>query len=117
MKSGKRVLIFFDSLESLGIAVTELDDEFAIRNLICVANTELHLDLNTLAIGLGLEHVEYEPEQFPSLVYRSPEITPFLLVFASGKIVMTGASDFKSVLSAYEHIQDRLNKLRESTPK
>lgn len=107
---------FLRALDALGISVTELDDEFAIRNLICVANTELHLDLNTLAIGLGLEHVEYEPEQFPGLVYRSPEITPVLLIFASGKIVITGASDFKPILSAYEHIQNQLNQLRESTP-
>ena len=106
---------FFEALETLNILVSESDDDFAIRNLICVANTNLDLDLNTLAIGLGLENVEYEPEQFPGLVYRSPEIVPVLLIFASGKIVMTGASEFESVLFAYEHIQNRLSRLMDST--
>lgn len=106
---------FFEALDSLGIPVYELDDDFAIRNLICVATTELDLNLNALAIGLGLENVEYEPEQFPGLVYRSSEIIPVLLIFASGKIVMTGANNFESVSLAYEHIQNRLSQLMNST--
>lgn len=106
---------FLNALDDLGIPVSELDDDFAIRNLICVANTELDLNLNALAIGLGLENVEYEPEQFPGLVYRSPDIVPVLLIFASGKIVITGANDFESISSAYEHIRKELNHLMNST--
>lgn len=106
---------FFNALEGLGIPASEFDDDFAIRNVICVATTELDLNLNALAIGLGLENVEYEPEQFPGLVYRSSEIVPVLLIFSSGKIVMTGANDFKSVSIAYEHIQNRLDQLMNST--
>lgn len=102
---------FLDTLEELGIPVADLDDGFAIRNLICVANIEVDLDLNALAIGLGLEQVEYEPEQFPGLVYRSPDIVPVLLIFSSGKIVMTGSSEFNEVTSAFEHIRNQLTQL------
>lgn len=105
---------FFNALESLDIPTSKFDDDCAIRNIICVATTGLHLNLNALAIGLGLENVEYEPEQFPGLVYRSSEIVPVLLIFSSGKIVITGANDFKSVSTAYEHIQNRFNQLRNS---
>lgn len=104
--------VFLDALSDLGIPISDLDDEFTIRNLICVANTELDLNLNTLAIGLGLENVEYEPEQFPGLVYRSPEISPVLLIFASGKIVITGGNTTKSVSLAFDHIQNRLKRVK-----
>lgn len=46
--------------------------------------------LNTSAIRLGLKHVKYDHEQFPGLVYRLANSPTVFLVFASGKIVITG---------------------------
>ena len=40
--------------------------------------------------GLGLENVEYEPEQFPGLVYRIKQPKVVVLIFSSGKLVITG---------------------------
>ncbi|MDL0145943.1 transcription factor, partial [Halobacterium salinarum] len=42
--------------------------------------------------SLGLERVEYEPEQFPGLIYRSDSVSGVVLIFASGKAVITGLS-------------------------
>jgi transcription initiation factor TFIID TATA-box-binding protein len=48
------------------------------------------LNLEAIAIGLGLEAVEYEPEQFPGLVYRLDDPDVVALLFGTGKMVITG---------------------------
>jgi len=54
---------------SLGIPVIE-DPEVKVQNIVASADLGVDLNLNAIAIGLGLENIEYEPEQFPGLVYR-----------------------------------------------
>src|SRR3989440_11736852 len=39
----------------------------------------------------GLKKTMYEPEQFPGLIYRMDEPKVVILLFASGKLVCTGA--------------------------
>jgi len=46
--------------------------------------------LNAVALGLGFENIEYEPEQFPGLVYRIKQPKVVVLIFGSGKLVITG---------------------------
>ena len=48
--------------------------------------------------------VQYEPELFPGLIYRmaSPKIV--LLIFVSGKIVLTGAKERVQIYEAFENI-------------
>ena len=38
-----------------------------------------------------MENVMYEPEQFPGLIYRMQTPKVVMLLFASGKLVCTGA--------------------------
>ena len=60
------------------------------------------------AISLGLEKVEYEPEQFPGLVYRIDEPKVVVLLFGSGKLVCTGARKPSDVEQAVEKITQEL---------
>jgi transcription initiation factor TFIID TATA-box-binding protein len=46
--------------------------------------------MNAVALGLGFENIEYEPEQFPGLVYRIKQPKVVVLIFSSGKLVITG---------------------------
>jgi transcription initiation factor TFIID TATA-box-binding protein len=52
----------------------------------------------------------YEPEQFPGLIYRMQDPKTVLLLFASGKLVCTGAKSeemvHESVSNIYEVLQD-----------
>jgi len=66
------------------------------------------VNLNTLAIGLGLEAVEYEPEQFPGLIYRPEAFPAVLLVFANGKVVITGAADVETAEETFSHLQTQV---------
>ena len=76
--------------------------------MVCTAQLDDPVDLNTLSIALGLESVEYEPEQFPGLIYRPADYPAVLLVFANGKIVVTGASDVDTAEDAFKHLQEQV---------
>jgi len=81
------------------------------QNIVSSADLGHDLNLNALAIGLGLEDVEYEPEQFPGLVYRMDDPEVVLLLFGSGKIVITGGKFAEDATAAVENIVERLDDL------
>jgi len=76
-------------LNSIGIETIE-DPLITVQNIVASADLHTILNLNAIAIGLGLENIEYEPEQFPGLVYRIDEPKVVVLIFSSGKLVVTG---------------------------
>lgn len=51
----------------------------------------------------------YEPEIFPGLIFRMEEPKVVFLIFASGKIVLTGAKERKQIYDAYQKILPLLN--------
>jgi transcription initiation factor TFIID TATA-box-binding protein len=62
-----------------------------VQNIVATADLGSEINLNLVAITLGLERVEYEPEQFPGLVCRLQEPRVVVLLFGSGRLVCTGA--------------------------
>ncbi|MGA1822668.1 MAG: TATA-box-binding protein [Thermoplasmatota archaeon] len=92
----KAVNTVLTEIGKLGIEVTK-DPEIIIQNIVATSDLKRDLNLNSLAITLGLEKVEYEPEQFPGLVYRVGEPKVVLLLFGSGKIVCTGAKEIEEI--------------------
>jgi len=106
----RTVDIIKDKLEELGIEVYE-NPEIVIQNIVAISDLETELNLNDVAMGLGLENVEYEPEQFPGLVYRLKEPRVAMLLFGSGKIVCTGARKIEDVSRAVEKLAAELSSL------
>ena len=49
------------------------------------------IPLSRLIVALKMERVEYEPEQFPGLIYRGDAGTA--LLFSSGKVILAGFKD------------------------
>jgi len=98
-----------DALAELGIDVEA--PEVTVQNIVSSADLRERLNLNAIAIGLGLESVEYEPEQFPGLVYRLDDPDVVALLFGSGKMVITGAKMHDEAEAALEEIIRRLNEL------
>jgi transcription initiation factor TFIID TATA-box-binding protein len=96
---------FLDLLAENGMLHTPDDEWFRIQNIVCTAELGESLNLNALVIALGLEKTEYEPEQFPGLIYRPPGADSVVLLFASGRVVITGSPDIK----AAEHVLSILN--------
>jgi transcription initiation factor TFIID TATA-box-binding protein len=79
-----------------------------MQNFVCTADLDEPANLNALAIGLGLERTEYEPEQFPGLVYRPEDGDAVLLVFGSGKVVITGAKSVEQAEATFEDFREEL---------
>lgn len=87
----------------------EIVDEFEVKNVVVTADIGQELNLDALAIVLGLEKTEYELEQFPGLIYRSDYST--ILIFAAGKIVITGFTLHETASSESDELRDELEEL------
>ena len=85
--------------------------EIVVQNMVATADLGGDLNLNEVAVGLGLENVEYEPEQFPGLVYRLNDPKVALLLFGSGKIVCAGARKTEDISIAVEKLSKELTSL------
>ncbi len=77
-------------LRKIGVNVT-IKPKITVQNIVASGAINLDLNLNTLA--LELENTEYEPEQFPGLVYKLEEPTATFLLFSNGKLVCTGTKN------------------------
>ncbi|MGM0605899.1 MAG: TATA-box-binding protein [Halobacteriota archaeon] len=102
--------IVFEKLRELQIPIEE-EPEITIQNIVASADLGVDLNLNAIAIGLGLENIEYEPEQFPGLVYRIDEPEVVALLFGSGKLVITGGKRPEDAAAAVDVIRERLDSL------
>jgi len=96
-----------EKVEKAGIKVYKRP-VIEVQNIVASANLNAQLNLNEIAFALGLENIEYEPEQFPGLVYRMEEPSVVLLLFGSGKLVCTGARKEWEVEKAIKKISTEL---------
>jgi len=76
--------------------------ELKIQNIVASGILGGMIDLEKAAYSLGKSM--YEPEQFPGLIYRMDEPKVVILLFASGKLVCTGAKK-------EEYVYDAVHKL------
>ena len=77
-----------------------------------VASARLNRELNLDNIAFSLENTEYEPEQFPGLVYRMDDPKVTFLLFGSGKIICTGGRSINDVRRAVAKIDKKLRTLK-----
>ncbi len=108
----------FNALSELGIISgadpnsNEVEHDFEVKNLVCTADLGRDINLDALSIALGLENTEYEPEQFPGLVYRPPN-NGTLLVFATGKVVINGVTTESAAASEFADLINKIEDLLE----
>jgi TATA binding protein of transcription factor TFIID len=114
-KSGKMVVTGAKSVKQLVWAVKAILKKFMtkgiavqgrpqiqIQNIVASANLNVVVDLEKAAFVLP--HNMYEPEQFPGLIYRMDKPRVVLLIFSSGKMVITGAKRENEVYEAVNNI-------------
>lgn len=90
-------------LRKIGVRVT-IVPKITVQNIVASGSINVNLNLNLLA--LELENTEYEPEQFPGLVYKLAEPNATFLLFSNGKLVCTGTKNRAQL----EDSMDQLNK-------
>jgi len=85
--------------------------DFKIQNIVGSCDVKFPIRLEGLAYSHG-NFSSYEPELFPGLIYRmiSPKVV--LLIFVSGKIVLTGAKLREDIYSAFNNIYPVLSEFR-----
>jgi len=81
--------------------------EIEITNIVASANLHSKIDLEM--VGKVMGNVMYEPEQFPGLIYRMSDPKVVILLFSSGKIVITGGKSEEEAQQAAEKIRAILN--------
>lgn len=77
--------------------------DFKIQNIVGSCDIKFPIRLE----GLASRHhnfSSYEPELFPGLIYRMMKPKIVLLIFVSGKIVLTGAKVREEIYQAFEMI-------------
>lgn len=99
-----------ENIRALGVSVPR-NPEMEVQNIVSSADLGRRLNLTAVAIGLGLEHVEYEPEQFPGLIYRLDDPNVVSLLFGSGKLVITGTKETGAAHQAIKSIDRELQEL------
>jgi len=77
-----------------------------------VASARLNRELNLNNIAFSVENTEYEPEQFPGLVYRMDDPRVTFLLFGSGKVICTGGKSIEDVKRAVAKADKRLRNLK-----
>jgi transcription initiation factor TFIID TATA-box-binding protein len=80
--------------------------ELKIQNIVASASLGGMIDLEKAAYTLG--KTMYEPEQFPGLIYRMEGPKVVILLFASGKLVCTGAKKEQDVYDAVQKLHKLL---------
>lgn len=114
--SGKVVCTGTKSLDEVELALEKLIEYMAkvdvtitvkpqirVENVVASSDIDMKLDLNEIAIKLT--NVEYEPEQFPGLVFKIHDETgATFLIFGNGKIVCTGTKSDKDVHIAIKNL-------------
>ena len=96
------------SLEKIGINIT-IQPEIKVQNIVASGSVGRPLNLNVLA--MKLENTEYEPEQFPGLVYKLAAAKATFLLFSNGKVVCTGTKSEEEVFAALDMLTAKLDKV------
>lgn len=106
-ESRRAVKKIVKGLNQAGITVSK--PEITIQNI--VASGDLGARVNLELTAMTLENSLYEPEQFPGLIHRMKDPKTVILIFGSGKIVITGAKFEEQVPEAAKKIMNRLHEL------
>ncbi|PXY71454.1 TATA-box-binding protein [Candidatus Parvarchaeota archaeon] len=108
-------------LAKIGVKITD-KPKITVQNI--VASGSIDVDLNLNIFALELENTEYEPEQFPGLVYKLDDPTATFLLFSNGKLVCTGTKNRKQLEEAMRQLNKnvkevikRLNKKKKKKKK
>ncbi len=106
----KSIHKIIDSLEKINIKII-IEPVLKVQNL--VGSGELGIGLNLNMLAMNLNNTEYEPEQFPGLVYKMEH--PFhasFLLFSNGKLVCTGTKSKEEMEKCLDQLVEDLKKVK-----
>ena len=102
--------IIIKSLNEAGFETLKVP-KVAITNMVCSYDLGKYINLNKVVVTLDLENIEYEPEQFPGLVYRIKDPKIVVLIFSSGKLILTGGKNLEAVKKGLDVLEQKLESI------
>ncbi len=105
----KAMVKIVEALKKIGVNVKS-KPEYTVQNMVASGSIGMDINLNTLAVKL--ENTEYEPEQFPGLVYKLRGTRATFLVFTNGQIVCTGTKSKEAVDDAVKKLVKKLKEIK-----
>jgi transcription initiation factor TFIID TATA-box-binding protein len=94
-------------LRELGAKVGK-DVEVSIQNIVATTQLGKDINLNAVALSLGLDRVEYNPDKFPGLVFHLDNPQLVTILFGSGKIVCSGGRTVEAVQDGMAQVEREL---------
>tara|TARA_R110000824_G_scaffold5793_7_gene26648 strand:+ start:2477 stop:3037 length:561 start_codon:yes stop_codon:yes gene_type:complete len=127
-RSGKAVATGAQNIEDIEVAFNRLrtdldsngfklwddkDCDVSVHNMVVTCDVSdvlgtTKLNLTNLMITLPFAKTEYEPEQFPGLIYRIDDPKVVFLIFSSGRCVITGSKSMDEAEEAEQILRDEL---------
>lgn len=93
------------ALDELGIKIKQCSD-VVIVNIAISGRFGLSLDLEKLSVELMNSDAEYNPEQFPALIYRMEEPKCVFLLFRTGSFIIQGLRDTSLIPTAISNMKN-----------
>jgi transcription initiation factor TFIID TATA-box-binding protein len=97
---------FVERLRDLGVEINEFT--FEHNTSVILADFEDTINLEKASQRLGLENTDYEPEQFPGLIYRDPGSDITFNIFNSGKVMILGTKKLEFARARFDIITQAL---------
>ena len=100
----------FETLDDIGVEVSreEMLDSVCVKYLVVTGELSSKLNLAAVVVALGMEHSEYEPEQFPAVIHRPENIDCTVLLFSTGKVTITGIQSVQEALEVFNGVEETL---------
>jgi transcription initiation factor TFIID TATA-box-binding protein len=108
-KVDESIAKIIESLKKINIDI-KIKPKIVVQNV--VASGSIGMDLNLNKLAMKLDNTEYEPEQFPGLVFKLAEAKATFLLFSNGKIVCTGTKSKEQVFLAINKLIEVLKKVK-----
>jgi transcription initiation factor TFIID TATA-box-binding protein len=102
--------LIHEDLSDNGFSMWPFDPaDIEVSNIVITTDYGNNLSLRNLVLSLPFDRSEYEPEQFPGLIYRLSETAGVCLIFSSGKCVITGTSSLDEAEEAVGELRAELD--------
>ena len=120
-RSGKYIIYGLKALEEVDTSFEELltllspiiDPELVspprVQNIVGMEDFQVEIPLTRLVVALQMERIEYEPEQFPGVIYRGERGTA--LIFSSGKVIFAGFKDTSSMEAFASGLKEKIERI------
>jgi transcription initiation factor TFIID TATA-box-binding protein len=106
---------FLELMVTIDLLDSASDKEFKINNVVCNGNLGRELELEALVGDLSQGDASYDQDKFPGINYKPINSPCSILIFRSGKVVVTAAPDVKTAENAFQSLDDEITELIESS--